>query len=154
MRKLRISGLIVALLALPTPALAHGGPPNTFTDVMKDFTQTIPFGNPCTGDPGVVTIKINGVFHVTEFADLHVHVSGTSTGTFVFDTTDPSLPDYSGRFTQSFAENGNPNGFNASSTFRVRGTGTDGSSLRFHQTTHLTIVGSDVVVTFDKTSCG
>jgi hypothetical protein len=36
----------------------------------------------------------------------------------------------------------------------VRGTGIDGSSLRFHQTTHLTIVGSDVVVTFDKTSCG
>jgi hypothetical protein len=156
MRKLIFSCLVVAaLLAVPTAGWAHGGPAQTSTEVVKDASQTFPSDNPCTGGaPGFVTITYNGVFHMTQFPDAHYHLTGTATGTFVFDTTDPALPDYSGRFTQWFGENSNPNGFNATFTFRVKGAGTDGSSIRFHEVAHVTIVGSDVVVQFDKPRCG
>jgi hypothetical protein len=156
MRRITFSGLVLAaLLALPTAAWSHGGPPVVFTDVVKDAVQTFPDVNPCTGDPGTNTVTFNGVFHVTQFADGHYHITGTQTGTAEFDTTDPALPDYSARFTLWFGENGNPNGFNGTFTFQVKATGTDGSTLRFHQTSHITIVGSDVIVQFDKmVGCG
>jgi hypothetical protein len=155
MRKLAIAGLLAAgAVGLAGPAWGHGGPPETFTDVVKDATETFPEVNPCTGDPGEVTLTYNGVFHVTVFADGHFHVTGTSTGTFAFDTADPALPDYSGRFTTWFGANGNPNSENGTETFRLRGTGTDGSTLKFNSTAHLTVVGSDVIVEFDKFRCG
>jgi hypothetical protein len=154
MRKLTAGALVLGvLLALPAAALAHEGPPTTFTDTVKQ-TDTFPSANPCTGDLGTLTITYNGVFHVTEFADGHYHVTGTQTGTFDFDTADPTKPDYSGRVTVWFGENGNVNGFNGTFTLNGRATGTDGSTLRFHQTSHITIVGSDVVVQFDKLGCG
>jgi hypothetical protein len=154
MHKFTFSGLVVAaLLALPTAAWAHGGPPETFTDVVKDATVSFPDVNPCTGDPGFNTITYKGVFHVTQFADGHYHITGTQTGTSEFDTTDPALPDYSAHFTLWFGENSNANGFNGTFALGVKATGTDGSSLRFHQTAHITIVGSHVVAQFDKLSC-
>jgi hypothetical protein len=154
MRTLTFGALVVAaLLALPATVLAHGGPPQTFTDTVKQ-TDIVPSVNPCTGDPGTLTVTFNGVFHVTQFDDGHYHVTGTQTGTFVFDTADPTKPDFSGHVTLWFGENGNPNGFNGTFTFQVKATGSDGSTIRFHQTSHITIVGSDVVVQFDKMSCG
>lgn len=156
MRKRTLIGLVVAaMLALPTAVSAHGGSPETSTDVFKDVTESFADINPCAGNaPGTVTLTYNGVIHVTQFPDGHHHVTGTFTGTFVFDTTDPALPDYSGRFTQWFGENLNPDGFNATFTFRVKGAGTDGSSLRFNAVAHITIVGSDVIVEFEKLRCG
>ena len=63
----------------------------------------------------MLTTTANGVFHITQFPDGHYHLTGTQTGTFEFDTDDPALPDFSGRFTVWFGENGNPNGFNGRS---------------------------------------
>ena len=119
-----------------------------------DMTETIPFEGPCGGGAGMVTITYNSVFHVTQFDDGRYHVTGTQTGTFSFAPTDPALPNSSGSFTTWFGENGNSRTFNATSTFSVRGRTDDGEHVRFNVTTHITVAGSDVVVQFEKVSCG
>src|SRR5688572_26721516 len=99
MRRMLATGLAAGLLlAMAAPALA-GGPAQTFTETVKDVTETFPEVNPCTGDEGTVTITYNGVFHVTELASGEFHLTGTLTGTFVFVPDDPELPTFSGRFT-------------------------------------------------------
>jgi hypothetical protein len=146
--------LVGLLLAFAGPVAAHGGPVSTFTDVVKDVTESFPEVNPCTGDPGTVTITYNGVFHVTEHPDGHYHVTGTTTGTFVFDTTDPTLPDLNGHFATWFGENSNPQTFAATFTFKAQARASDGSRVTISQTAHITLVGSEVIVEFDNLRCG
>ena len=153
MRSLTIGSLAAAaILAFASPAAA-GSPPLTATDVQHKETFVDSDVNPCTGDAGVVTTVVNAVFHITLFPDGRYHVTGTATGTFQFDATDPAAPDYSGRFTSWFGESSNSNTLTSSGTFSVRGTGTDGSTLRFHETAHATIVGGNVVVELDNIRC-
>jgi hypothetical protein len=153
-RSFTIGGLVAALMfAVASPASA-GSPPLTVTEVHHKETFVDADVNPCTGEPGVVTTVVNAVFHITVFPDGRSHFTGTATGTFQFDTTDPAAPDYSGRVTQWFGENSNSNVSTATVTFSVRGIGTDGSTIRFHETVHLSIVGGDVVAVFDKIRCG
>ena len=155
MRQLTLVGLFaVAALGASTPALAAGGPPDTFTDTKQNVTETIPFEGPCGGGAGTVTITYNSVFHVTQFDDGRSHVTGTQTGKFSFAPTDPALPNSSGSFTTWFRGNGNSRTFNATSTFSARGRTDDGEHVRFNVTTHITVVGSDVIVEFEKVSCG
>ena len=154
MRSLIIGSLAAAaILALASPASA-GSPPLTVTDVQHQETFVDSDVNPCSGEPGVVTTVVNAVFHITLFPDGRYHVTGTATGTFEFDTTNPAAPDYSGRVTNWFGENSNSNSLTSSFTFSVRGTGTDGSTIRFHETAHVSIVGGEIVVEFDKVRCG
>ena len=154
MRRLTLFGLFaVAAIGVSTPALA-AGPPDTFTDTQKNVTETLPFEGPSAGGPGMVTITYNSVFHVTQFEDGRYHLTGTQTGTFSFDPDDPALSTATGRFTTWFGENGNSSSFNATSTFSARGRTEEGEMLRFNVTTHITIVGSDVVVEFEKVVCG
>jgi hypothetical protein len=152
---------LAALLVLPAaPALAQA---KTFTTTSAG-THTDPAANPCTGDPGTFTITYAGVFHITQNAVGGVRTTGTLTGTFVFDTTDPARPDYTGRFTETFGDNSNSNTQLATSTFTVRGTGTDGSTVRFHTVAHTTAQATDfssdpptvtaVTVNFDRPRCG
>jgi hypothetical protein len=163
MRRMLATGLAAGLLlAMAAPALA-GGPAQTFTETVKDVTETFPEVNPCTGDEGTVTITYNGVFHVTELASGEFHLTGTLTGTFVFIPDDPELPTFSGRFTSWFGENHNPNEAAATTTFRVRGTGSDGSTINFHAVSHITADTIDFTtapptvtglkVMFDKFGC-
>lgn len=155
MRKLTLFGLFaVAAMGASTPALAHDGPPFTFTETQHQVTETVPFAGPCGGGAGLVTITYNSVFHVTQFEDGHYHVTGTQTGKFAFDPDDPAAPDVTGGFTSWFGENGNPATFNATSTFSVRGRTDDGAQVRFNVTSHVTVVGADVIVSFDKVNCG
>jgi hypothetical protein len=155
MRSLTIGGLVAAaaVLGVAGPASA-GGSPYTDTEVQHRVTFVDSDVNPCTGEPGVVTTVVNAVFHVTVFPDGRYHITGTATGTFQFDTTDPAAPDYSGRFTQWFGENSNSNASNGTFTFSVRGTGTDGSRIRFHETAHVSIVGGALIVELDRIRCG
>ena len=154
-------GLAVLLLVLPaSPAFAQA---MTFTTTSTG-THTDPASNPCTGDPGTFTITYTGVFHITQNAAGGIRTTGTLTGTFVFDTTDPARPDYTGRFTQTFGDNSNPNNELATSTFRVSGTGTDGSTVDLLMVAHITAETIDVStdpptvtgveVTFDRLRCG
>lgn len=154
MRKLTVLGLFaVAGMGASTPALAHDGPPFTFTDTQHQVTATVPFEGPCGGGTGSVTITYNSVFHVTQFEDGHYHVTGTQTGKFAFDPDDPAGSDVTGSFTTWFGDNGNPETFNTTSTFSVTGRTEDGTHVRFNVTSHLTVVGTDVIVSFDKLNC-
>ena len=163
MRRTSAVGLAAALLfTLATPVLA-GGPAETSTETFKDVTETFPEVNPCTGDPGAVTVTYNGVFHVTELASGEQHLTGTLTGTFVFVPDDPTLPTASGRFTQWFGENHNQNEANATFTFRIRGVTSDGAVLNAHAVSHITADAIDfsvfppmiegVKVMFDRFEC-
>ena len=163
MRRMLSMGLAVGLiLTMAAPALA-GGPAQTFTETVKDVTETIAEVNPCTGDEGTVTITYNAVFHVTELASGEFHLTGTLTGTFVFVPDDPEQATFTGRFTSWFGENHNLNEAAATTTFRVRGTGSDGSTINFHAVSHITADTIDfstvpptvtgLKVMFDKFAC-
>jgi hypothetical protein len=152
---------LAALLGLPgSAAFAQA---KTFTTTSTG-THSEPATNPCTGDAGTFTVTYTGVFHFTQNAAGGVRTTGTLTGTFVFDTTDPTQPDYAGRFTETFGSNSNSNNQLATSTFRVRGTGTDGSTVRFHTVAHTTAETIDastdpptvtgVKVNFNRLRCG
>lgn len=125
------------------------------TDVVKDGTDEFVDVNPCTGDRARISTVFNAVFHITEFADGTVHVTGTTTGTFSLDALKDSAVDFTGRFTQWFGFNGNNKNATGSFTFSVTGTGTDGSTLRFQETAQFKVnANGDVVVEFDKIKCG
>lgn len=125
------------------------------TDVVKDGTDEFVDVNPCTGDRARISIVFNAVFHITEFADGTVHVTGTTTGTFSLDALKASAVDFTGRFTQWFGFNGNNKNATGSFTFSVTGTGTDGSTLHFQETAQFKVnANGDVVVEFDKIRCG
>jgi hypothetical protein len=152
---------LAALLVLP--ASAASAQAKTFTTTSTGI-HSEPATNPCTGDAGTFTITYTGVYHLTQNAAGGVRTTGTLTGSFVFDTTDPIRPDYAGRFTETFGDNSNSNNQLATSTFRVRGTGTDGSTVRFHTLAHTTADTIDastdpptvtgVKVNFDRLRCG
>jgi hypothetical protein len=149
----------LTLLILPGSSVFAQAQP--VTEVVKDQTETFIDELPCVGQ-AEITITYNGVFHITE-APNGVHITGTLTGTFVADPLDPSLPTYTGRFTQWFGENHNPNMANATFTFSVRGQADDGSRLNFHVVAHITAevidfeadppVVEGVRVEFEKARC-
>jgi hypothetical protein len=160
-RAFALLGLAALLMVPASPALAQA---KTFTTTASG-TETSPAAvNPCTGDPGAFTITYTGVFHITQNAAGGTRTTGTLTGTFVYDTTDPTRADFTGRFTQTFGDNTNRNNQLAISTFTVRGTGTDGSTVRFHTMAHITAETIDVStdpptvtgvkVNFDTLRCG
>jgi hypothetical protein len=158
-RALALLGLAAALVLPASPAFAQA---KTFTTATG--THTEPASNPCTDDLGTFTITYTGVFHITQNAAGGIRTTGTLTGTFVFDATDPTRPDYTGRFTETFGDNTNSNNQLATSTFRVRGTGTDGSTVHLHTVAHTTAETIDlaadpptvtgVKVNFDRLRCG
>jgi hypothetical protein len=120
-------------------ALAHGGPPTTTTTTFQNATEVVA-GSDCDGNVGTETHVFNGVLHTTEFADGDQHVTGTMAGTWALDVTDPSLPDYEGRFVIWFGENLNPNVANFTVTAPFVGRGTDGSRFNFLLVLHATVV--------------
>jgi hypothetical protein len=148
---------------LAAPAWAK---PVTITEHEHRVTSTFHDVIPCVGsgeELGTITTTENGVFHLTA-AGLDAdgnpippyHVTGTFTGTFIAVPDDSSLPTYTGRFTQWFGENSNSSGVLIDTdTFHVIGRGSDGSTIKFHETFHVTVSSDgDVTVVFDKPRCG
>ena len=153
MKRVLLIPIMVGLLAFAAAATA-APPIVNETDHTKKAIDTFIDVNPCTGDAAEITTIANSVFHITEFANGTFHVTGTATGKAFIDTLDPTLPDYSGHFTQWFGENLNTKSHEGSFTFSVHAKGTDGSRLHFHETAHFTInANGDVTVEFDKVSC-
>ncbi len=116
--------------------------------------MTFPAANPCTGANATMTITVNGVFHVTMISPERNHVAGMETGTFVLAPVDPTQPTYTGHITTRFGANVDPNRMVLTSTFGIRGVGSDGSTLRFHDVMHVTLGDTGVVHFFDKPRCG
>lgn len=163
----RIVILLCALALIGLGAGAASAKPVTLTFHEKNETFTFTDVNPCTGEPGTLTITETGVFHVTaagiddqgtpdpedDQLIAPYHLTGTFTGTFEFVPDDPGEPSYTGHFTVWFGENSNKKNGNGTFTFTVHGTGSDGSKLRFHETAHFGVSATGVEVFFDKVRC-
>jgi hypothetical protein len=142
----------VGHLAAPA-ALAGGNGAQTFTQTFHNATSTQAGANPCTGATGTFTLTYNGVFHGTINAN-GSWFTGTMTGDFLFVPDIATQPTYTGHFTSWFGDENNPTIEVQHSTFTIHGTGSDGSTLRFHETAHANLVGGTLTLSFDKVQCG
>lgn len=145
----------VCLLAFAASA-AGATPIVNVTDHAKNLTETRYEPNACLGGAwGTVTVTYAAVSHTSMFADGTRHVDYGETGTFFTVMDDPSLPDYSGHFSNHFSFNGSDLQFAFTLAFKGIGEGTDGSRLTFHGTQHITVnADGDFTVNFDKLTCG
>jgi opacity protein-like surface antigen len=129
------AGLAVGLGgAVPAAAAA---PPETSTTTQKNLVETFVDVVPtCEGGGALYTITTtsNLIEHETVFDDGRVHATFTQTGTFV--ATNPTLPDFTGKFTTWGNFNANGSTTNTTFTFTVRGVGDDGSTFQHHETAH------------------
>jgi hypothetical protein len=80
--------------------------------------------------------------------------TGTMTGTFVATTLAAPSVTYAGHFTQWFGDENNKQNGVEHSTFNVHGSGSDGSTVSFHENDHATINANGVTVSFDHVRCG
>lgn len=119
---------------------ASAAPPETTTTTAKNLVETFVDVVP-TCDPGgalyTITTTSNLVEHETVFEDGRVHATFTQTGTFV--ATNPTLPDFTGKFTVWGGFNQNGQTVNGTFTFTVHGTGDDGSTFKHHETEHFNV---------------
>ena len=150
-----MSGAVIALLVVAArPAVAGGQGATTFTQTFHNATDSFATPNPCTGAPGMVTITYNGVLHFTVNNAGDFWATGAQTGDFVLTPDDSTQPTYTGHFTTWFGDSDNRQNEVEHSTFTVHGTGSDGSTLQFHDTMHLSVSASGALVSFDKPRCG
>jgi len=133
-----LSLVTAGLLLFAAPVL--GQPPVTETTTQKGLVETfVDVAPTCEGGGPLFTITTtsNLVEHTTAFDDGRVHATFTQTGTFVaVPLDDSSLPTFTGRFTVRGGFNQNRRTVNGTSTFNVRGTGSDGSTFSNHVTDH------------------
>lgn len=140
------------------PAFADGNGAQTNTITMKN--AYIPFGpgpNPCTGASGTLAAtSVNGVLHETINKAGDIWDTGTLTGTFQFVPDDSSLPTYTGHGTTWFGDSlNNLNSVNHF-TMNLNLTGTDGSTVTYHEVGHFSVSATGIPNTFDNVSvtCG
>ncbi len=134
----------------------------SMTQTFHDATASFPSPNPCSGVPGTVTTTYNGVIHLTVLTSGVGTGTGwftiTNTGSFVFTPNDPTQPTFTGKFTFWDGVSFNLNNFAATNILVVHGTGSDGSTLTFHDVMHITVLTTTspptVVISFDKPTCG
>jgi hypothetical protein len=153
---LAVVPIILALLAMPVVA-AEGGVGHTVTITQHQhgvFTEPNAV-NPCNGHVITLTVDGNAVSHITFFPDGdEVWMTFTETGWF--EGVDGAVT-YSGHFTVWDNFNMNERNSNATFTFTVKATGSDGSVIEGHETAHFTMnANGAVTVSFDKMSytCG
>jgi len=157
MKKL-ISSLVAlgAVLLMAVTAQASGAGAVSMTQTFHDATQSMPSNQPCTGVPGTLTLTYNGVVHTTFLTSGVGAGTGwftfTATGAFSFVGSDGV--NFSGMFTTWFGGNGNLQNFAGTSILVVHGTGSDGSSLTFHDVAHMSVSASGITLSFDKPTCG
>jgi len=152
MRRL-LCAAVVALVTLgfASPAWAQGGPP-VHTEQVTTDTSSFLSENPCTGDPGIVTLDERYVAKITTFQDGSAYYNVHGSGTFDFDATAPGAADFfaapEAPTIIQFKADANGNG----TVSRVSGydaRGTDGSRVLVHGVSHLTVVGGVLTTTFD-----
>jgi len=156
MRRLILPVLLLAtaLAANPLSALPAQAGATSQTLTIHNGTDTFVDVNPCTGDPATITLTFNAVMHLTILESGAVHGTETQAGTFQLVPRDPSLPSFTGRFTEWDGFNANSRNFAATFTFHVIGKGSDGSILRFHEDAHFSVSASGMTVEFDRPRCG
>jgi hypothetical protein len=150
-----------AVLLMALPAQADGAGAVSSTQTFHSATATIDSGNPCSGVPGTLTLVYNGVLHSTLFTSgVRAGTGGarlTVTGTFTLVQIDGVT--FTGQLTNSIGDIANLNAIANTQILVINGTGSDGSTLTFHDVAHFTVVGLDtnspsLIVEFDKPTCG
>ena len=133
-------GLFLALVGGGSLA-APGGPAQPSTTVSHGVTQTFTDVIPCAGDD-IYTITITARVQA-EHTTLRPPETGsgsfTQTGTFVAVPEDSGLPTYSGHFTEHFGGDNihtEPGTSNGREAVTIMGSGSDGSSIHFHEGAH------------------
>jgi hypothetical protein len=135
-------------------ASADGNGAQTFTQTFKHQTDTFVDFVPCRDFQATITITYNGVFHYTVNKAGDFWATGTMTGTVTAVPLEASNPSFTGHFTTWFGEADNKKNGVDHSTFTVHLTGSDGSTIKFHDTAHLSTSASGLTVSFDKPMCG
>lgn len=156
LRRLWVVGAVLGLVILTaSTALADGNGATTFTQTFHNAVDSMSLTNPCTGVPGTVTITYNGVIHYTINKAGDFWITGNQTGDFSLVPSVDGQPSYTGHFHDWFgASDNNQNNVNHF-TFQLQGVGSDGSTLSFHETEHIsTDANGNIVVSFDKMTCG
>jgi len=143
-----LAGVVVLLSA--GVAYAAAGGRGTVTETLHEHNVVLfsePSSNPCTGEPGTITaIATNSVFHATFFETSDEYwVTGTGEGTVTFTPENPEGVSASGHFAAWFGESSNNKNEVAHSTNTFVLTGSDGSHVVVHATSHLSTNGSGVV---------
>jgi hypothetical protein len=117
-------------------------------------TQTIHFRppplaraerNPCSGAPGILTVRLSGVIHITDLGDGTVHRTTTMTGTVTFLPDDPGQASFSGHLAESLSEITNPRNAIDTNAENVVVHGSDGSLGKQHILTHTTVNANGTV---------
>jgi hypothetical protein len=155
MRKLVVFGVAAAAVAMavPSAAVAAGGPPVVFTDaVVGSVVQS--FAGPCGGGAGTVSIEFHDVFHITEFDDGSVTVTENQAGSFAFDPDDPAAPSSTGRYRNGFSQTSTQNTFSDTSVFTVVGRDENGGQVKFQLRSQYTLANGEVRVDNTTLSCG
>ena len=137
-----------------TAAYADGNGAQTFTQTFKNQTDQFVDFVPCRDYQATITITYNGVLHFTVNKAGDFWATGTMTGTATVVSLDPSNPSFTGHFTMWFGESDNKQNGVDHSTFTVHLTGSDGSSIKAHETAHVSSSASGMTVSFDKLRCG
>lgn len=159
----RLAAALCAVAALTVfsaaPALADGNGAQTQTFHIKNATVDFgPSANPCSGATGdLMGTDINGIMHETVNKAGDDWGTSTLTGQFLFTPDDPTQPTYTGHGTQWGGGSDNNQNSVGHFTFSLHMTGSDGSSITFHETGHMsTNANGDPTVVFDKQSvtCG
>lgn len=153
-RIVAIVAVMGTLLFSATIAFAGGNGATSFTQTFHNATDTFVDVIPCLGVPGTITLTYNGVFHVTVNKAGDLWATGTETGSLIAVPLDTSLPTYTGHFTAWFGTSDNNQNSVDHSTFSIRATGSDGSTITFHDTAHMSTNANGVILSFDKPSCG
>ncbi|MGZ3600895.1 MAG: hypothetical protein ACXWQR_24050 [Ktedonobacterales bacterium] len=154
-----IVAMLLVTFGSASAASAAGAGAVSETQTVKNVTDSFATPNPCTGVPGTVTETYNGVFHVTTLTSGRgagtFWATGTLTGDFVFTPDDAvTQPSYSGHFTTWFGDNNNLQNGTETDTLSIHGRGSDGSTLQFHEVTHMSVSASGITFSFDKPKCG
>jgi hypothetical protein len=155
----RLGFLVASLLGLSllcASIASAATPPTTDTEIVKDATTTFVAVNPCTDPPvsGTVTIDYLSVFHITDFNNGVFHLTGTNQGTLTFVPDDPSEVAYTGHIAAWFGTNSNASDFEATDTFALHASGSDGSRLTLLMLNHITVTPSgDIASEFHVVRC-
>jgi hypothetical protein len=139
LRRLALGLLAAGLLSVgAAPAFAQ--PPTNTTTHEKGLVETFIDEIPMCEEGGplyTITTTSNFVMHETVFDDGRVHATFTQTGKFsAVPLEDPSLPSFTGRFTQWGGFNQNGSTVNGTFTFSLRGRGSDGSTVSLNLVEH------------------
>lgn len=147
------------LLAVATSAFADGTGAIHYSQDWDNVTQSfVPpnpmAANPCTGAPGTLSLTYSGFVHITVNKAGDEWDTGNMHGDFSFAPNNTTQPTYTGHFASWFGDSFNRNNSVSHFILNIHGTGSDGSTLDFHENGHFsTNADGTVTVAFDKATC-